>query len=165
MSAEVGRTDGSWLLALPCSPARAAAWTADADEVIAPLPGLPRRPVAELPGAPEEDHGDRLHGKTRALVEAAARRPFARVDDEITGLDRARVARHHPAAPRRPGHRPRRRRLRRAGEPAARPGRADAADMPPPRSHHEKYGRGGDRSRARVSPRTRPRPSGAGRCR
>ncbi|MFF8563973.1 hypothetical protein ACF06N_03305 [Streptomyces albidoflavus] len=41
------------------------AWTADANEVSAPLLGLPCR-------------------------------PFAWVDDEITGLDQAWVARHHP---------------------------------------------------------------------
>lgn len=93
--AEVDRAHGPRLLALPCSPYWATAWMADANEVITPLLGLPRRPVADLPEAPLEDDGDRLHWKTRALVEAAAGRPFAWVDDEITGLDRAWVARHH----------------------------------------------------------------------
>lgn len=94
--AKVDRAHGPRLLALPCSPVWATAWMADANEVIAPLLGLPRWPVAELPEAPLEGHGDRLHWKTRALVERAAGRPFAWVDDEITGVDRAWVARHHP---------------------------------------------------------------------
>ncbi|XVQ07439.1 hypothetical protein ACQP1W_33225 [Spirillospora sp. CA-255316] len=46
---------------------------------------------------PEEDDGrDRTHWKTRGLVEWAAGRPFAWVDDEITDLDRAWVAGRHP---------------------------------------------------------------------
>ncbi len=124
--AEVDRAHGPRLLALRCQPVWATAWMADANEVIAPLLGLPSWPVAELPEAPGEDHGDLLHWKTRPLVEAATGRPFVWVDDEITGLDRAWVARHHsgrPAAPCRPGHRPHHRRLRRARELAARPGR------------------------------------------
>lgn len=51
--------------------------------------------MADLPEAPETDEADLLHWKTRALVEAAAGRPFVWVDDEITDLDRAWVARHH----------------------------------------------------------------------
>jgi hypothetical protein len=49
----------------------------DANEVIAPLLGLPHLPVADLPDVPEEDQAGLLHWKTRALVEAAAGRPFA----------------------------------------------------------------------------------------
>ncbi|WP_129291095.1 HAD domain-containing protein [Streptomyces sp. N1] len=94
--AEVDRARGPRLLALRCRPVWATAWMADANEVIAPLLGLPSWPVAELPEAPGEDHGDLLHWKTRPLVEAATGRPFVWVDDEITGLDRAWVARHHP---------------------------------------------------------------------
>ncbi|MFD4989965.1 hypothetical protein [Streptomyces sp. NPDC058374] len=93
--AKLDRAHGPRLLELPCAPGRATAWRQDADEVIAPLLGLPRWPVAELPEAPLDDAGDRLHRKTRALAESAAGRPFAWVDDEISGLDRAWVARHH----------------------------------------------------------------------
>lgn len=64
----------------------------DANEVIAPLLGLPALPVAALP---EEDVTGVLHWKTRALVQAAAGRPFIWVDDEITDPDRAWVSAHH----------------------------------------------------------------------
>jgi hypothetical protein len=86
---------GPRLLALPCDLMCATAWMADANRVIAPLLGLPELPVADLPVAPEEDKPGVLHWKTRALVEVAAGRPFAWVDDEITDLDRAWVATHH----------------------------------------------------------------------
>lgn len=86
---------GARLLALPCVLMWATAWMADANDVIAPLLGLPELAVCALPEAPEEDVADRLHWKTRALVEAAAGRPFVWVDDEISHLDRAWVARHH----------------------------------------------------------------------
>ncbi|WP_218134845.1 hypothetical protein [Amycolatopsis xylanica] len=36
-----------------------------------------------------------LHWKTRGLVEWAAGRPFAWVDDELTATDQAWVAEHH----------------------------------------------------------------------
>jgi hypothetical protein len=68
----------------------------DANKVIAPLLGLPQLPVAELPEAPDEDQPGVLHWKTPALVQAAAGRPFAWADDEITDLDRAWVSAHHP---------------------------------------------------------------------
>jgi hypothetical protein len=94
--ARIDRAHGPRLLGLICEPMWATAWMDDANEVIAPLLGLPRWPVVDLPEAPEEDRADLLHWKTRALVRQAAGRPFVWVDDEITGLDRAWVARHHP---------------------------------------------------------------------
>ncbi|MDT0566033.1 hypothetical protein RM704_00785 [Streptomyces sp. DSM 3412] len=94
--AKIDRAHGPRLLRLTCEPMWATAWMDDANEVIAPLLGLPRWPVVELPEAPEEDRGDLLHWKTRALVRAAAGRSFIWVDDEITDLDRVWVARHHP---------------------------------------------------------------------
>ena len=93
--AKLDRAHGPRLLALPCALVWATAWMEDANEVIAPLLGLPELPVADLPEAPETDEADLLHWKTRALVEAAAGRPFVWVDDEITDLDRAWVGRHH----------------------------------------------------------------------
>jgi hypothetical protein len=87
--------NGPRLLALPCELVWATAWMADANEVIAPLLGLPALPVADLPEAPEEDPVGLLHWKTRRLVELAAGRTFVWVDDEITALDRAFVAAHH----------------------------------------------------------------------
>lgn len=97
--AKITREHGSRLLALPCELIWATAWMHDANAVIAPLLGLPRLRVAALPDAPDEDAPDVLHWKTRALVEIAAGRAFAWVDDEIGDLDREWVAaEHHGAA-------------------------------------------------------------------
>ncbi|KUN84149.1 hypothetical protein [Streptomyces griseoruber] len=86
---------GPRLLALPCVLMWATAWMAKANEVIAPLLGLPALPVAGLPQAPMADEAGVLHWKTRALVRLAAGRPFVWVDDEITDLDHAWVSTHH----------------------------------------------------------------------
>jgi hypothetical protein len=86
---------GRRLLALPCELRWATAWMEDANDVIAPLLGLPKLPVVGLPAAPEEEDPAVLHWKTRALVEAAAGRPFIWLDDEITDVDREWVAAHH----------------------------------------------------------------------
>ncbi|MFF2521073.1 HAD domain-containing protein [Streptomyces liangshanensis] len=94
--AKIDRAHGPRLLALPCALMWATAWMADANVVIAPLLGLPQLPVVELPDAPEDDEVGGLHWKTRALVDLAAGRAFVWVDDEITDLDRAWVAGHHP---------------------------------------------------------------------
>jgi HAD domain in Swiss Army Knife RNA repair proteins len=94
--AKLDREHGLRLLALPCELVWATAWMDDANEVIAPLLGLPQLPVADLPDAPWEDETDVLHWKTRSLVEAAAGRPFAWLDDEIMEIDRDWVAVHHP---------------------------------------------------------------------
>ncbi|MDT0341210.1 HAD domain-containing protein [Streptomyces litchfieldiae] len=93
--AKLDPAHGPRLLALPCALMWATAWMHDANEVIAPLLGLPELPVCDLPEAPEEDPAGALHWKTRALVETAAGRPFIWVDDEITDLDRAWVSAHH----------------------------------------------------------------------
>jgi hypothetical protein len=94
--AKIDRRHGPRLLALQADLVWATAWMHDANEVIAPLLGLPQLPVADLPEAPEEDQPGVLHWKTSALVKAAAGRPFAWADDEITDLDRAWVSAHHP---------------------------------------------------------------------
>jgi hypothetical protein len=94
--AKLDRRHGPRLLALQADLVWATAWMHDANEVIAPLLGLPPLPVAELPEAPDEDQPGVLHWKTRALVHAAAGRPFAWADDEITDLDRAWVSANHP---------------------------------------------------------------------
>jgi hypothetical protein len=93
--AKLSRRHGPRLLALQCDLVWATAWMHDANEVIAPLLGLPQLPVADLPEAPVEGQPDGLHWKTQALVNAAAGRPFAWVDDEITDVDRAWVCAHH----------------------------------------------------------------------
>jgi hypothetical protein len=85
---------GAWLAALPCDLAWATTWGAEANEVIAPLLGLPDLPVVDWP---DDDGGTGpVHWKTRGLVAWAAGRPFVWVDDEITGADRDWVAAHHP---------------------------------------------------------------------
>jgi hypothetical protein len=103
-SVRVAPEYGPRLLAMSCDLVWATAWMAGANEVIAPLLGLPELPVVdlgELPGLndpvySEQDEAAELHWKTRTLVELAAGRPFVWVDDEITEVDRAWVAVHHP---------------------------------------------------------------------
>ncbi|OEJ28682.1 hypothetical protein AS594_33640 [Streptomyces agglomeratus] len=89
---------GPRLAALPCEVVWATTWMADANECIAPRIGLPQLAVVIWPEPGDLDHQDErngLHWKTRALVEWAAGRPFAWVDDEVTDTDRAWVADHH----------------------------------------------------------------------
>lgn len=93
--AQIDRMHGQRLQALACDLVWATAWMHDANEVIAPLLGLPQLPVADLPEAPLEDPIGTLHWKTAALVAAAAGRRFVWVDDEIADIDRAWVSRHH----------------------------------------------------------------------
>ncbi|MEV6716620.1 HAD domain-containing protein [Lentzea sp. NPDC051208] len=93
--ASIAPEHGPRLLALDCDLVWATAWMHDANAVIAPILGLPRLPVADLPDAPLEDEAGVPHWKTRALVEIAAGRPFAWVDDEISDLDRVWVAEQH----------------------------------------------------------------------
>lgn len=84
------------MIALPCELVWATAWMADANEYLAPRLGLPQLPVVDWPEPSLADLEDGLHWKTHALVDWAAGRAFAWVDDEITGTDRAWVATHHP---------------------------------------------------------------------
>ncbi|MBD0692026.1 HAD domain-containing protein [Streptomyces sp. CBMA123] len=112
----VARVDpglGRRLLALPCQLVWATTWLADADDCLSPRLGLPRLPYVDWPetddadgadgtdGTDDADGGHRtnaqLHWKTRTLVAWAAGRPFAWVDDEITGADRRWVEAHSPA--------------------------------------------------------------------
>ncbi|MCY0952162.1 hypothetical protein [Streptomyces sp. H27-S2] len=88
---------GARLTALPYELAWATTWMHQANTMIAPHIGLPGDlPVIEWPELFTPDP-DGLSWKTRALVDWAAGRPFAWVDDMITPLDRAWVAAHHPA--------------------------------------------------------------------
>ncbi|MBP0455763.1 hypothetical protein J5Y04_40520 [Kitasatospora sp. RG8] len=92
---------GPRLAALPCEVVWATTWMDDANDCIAPRIGLPRLAVVAWPepsATDDQDERDGLHWKTRALVDWAAGRPFAWVDDEIRDTDRAWVAAHHPGA-------------------------------------------------------------------
>ncbi|MBT2450120.1 hypothetical protein J7F03_24195 [Streptomyces sp. ISL-43] len=88
---------GARLLALPYELAWATTWMHEANTMIAPHIGLPADlPVIEWPELFARDP-DGLSWKTRHLIDWAAGRPFAWVDDMITPHDRAWVAAHHPA--------------------------------------------------------------------
>lgn len=96
--ARINPEHGPRLAALPCDLVWATTWMADANECIAPRIGLPQLAVVAWPEASDLDEQDEragLHWKTRALVDWAAGRSFAWVDDEITDTDRAWVSAHH----------------------------------------------------------------------
>lgn len=97
--ARLDRSLGPRLLALPCRLIWATAWEQDANIEIAPRIGLGELPVVCWPDPTDEDAPEDswfgLHWKTRTLVDWAAGRDFAWVDDEITQPDRQWVAEHH----------------------------------------------------------------------
>lgn len=98
--ARIDPEHGRQLMALPCDLVWATTWMHEANDCVSPRIGLPRLPVVVWPepsdSADEEaDEREGLHWKTRALVEWAAGRAFAWVDDEISEADRAWVAAHH----------------------------------------------------------------------
>ncbi|MEH0845539.1 HAD domain-containing protein [Micromonospora sp. CPCC 205711] len=83
---------GRLLAALPCDLVWATTWMSDANDVLAPLLGLPALPVVDWP---DSDEDGALHWKTRGLVGWAQGRPFVWVDDEISPTDRVWVSAHH----------------------------------------------------------------------
>lgn len=87
---------GARLLALPYDLVWATTWKQEANEWIGPPLHLPELPYVDWPRQHHTDP-DGIHWKTRYLVEWAAGRPFAWVDDEITAADRAWVSCHHGA--------------------------------------------------------------------
>jgi hypothetical protein len=91
--ARIDPRHGPRLAALPCELVWATTWMADANECVAPRLGLPSLAFVDWPETAEEDG---LHWKTRSLVDWAAGRSFAWVDDEIGATDRAWVSSHHP---------------------------------------------------------------------
>ncbi|GAB2612967.1 hypothetical protein GCM10027168_52080 [Streptomyces capparidis] len=88
---------GPALLGLPFTLVWCTTWMHEANEWIAPRVGLPELPVIVWPRVHHRDP-DGIHWKTRHLVEWAAGRPFAWVDDELGDRDRAWVAAHHGEA-------------------------------------------------------------------
>ncbi|MBB4931258.1 hypothetical protein F4561_002078 [Lipingzhangella halophila] len=87
------RSHGAALLALPFELVWATTWEYDANISIAPRIGLPELPFVEWPETTPEYGG--VYFKTACLVDYAAGRPFAWVDDEIADADREFVAEHH----------------------------------------------------------------------
>lgn len=83
---------GLRLLALPYDLVWATTWGEEANEWIGPVVGLPVLPVVSWPASTPAGG---VHWKTRRLVEYAAGRAFAWVDDEIGTADRAWVAERH----------------------------------------------------------------------
>ncbi|WP_329899838.1 MULTISPECIES: hypothetical protein [unclassified Streptomyces] len=79
----------------------ATTWGAEANTYIGPVLGLPELPVVEWPGAARTQPLDTtswpagLFWKTPHLVEHAAGRPFAWVDDELSVIDRTFVTGRH----------------------------------------------------------------------
>ncbi|MEV6219885.1 hypothetical protein [Nocardia sp. NPDC051833] len=72
-------------------------WEHEANSMIGPLIGLPELPVVEFTGS-KRFGPEGTFFKTAPLIEYAAGRPFAWVDDDISMRDRGYVERHHPGA-------------------------------------------------------------------
>ena len=87
-------TVGSRLLALGCELVWATGWEDRANEVIAPLAGLPTLPVLnwDLTGLGPLS----LHWKTTPIVDFASGRTFVWLDDEVRTRDQDWVAVAHP---------------------------------------------------------------------
>ncbi|MFF6834490.1 hypothetical protein ACFY84_21860 [Streptomyces sp. NPDC012438] len=75
----------------------ATTWRGEASEWTGPPPGPPEPPFADWP----QMHGKAPRGtfrKTRYILEYAAGRPFAWIDDDTTSYDHEYGERNHPAA-------------------------------------------------------------------
>ncbi|MGW5634626.1 hypothetical protein [Streptomyces sp. NPDC003832] len=87
---------GPALLALGYDLCWATTWMEAANRWIAPVVGLPLLPWVDFGDRLFAERPDGVHWKTATLVEYAAGRPFAWVDDEQSAADDAYVAAHHP---------------------------------------------------------------------
>lgn len=86
---------GPALLALPFDLAWCTTWAAEANEWIGPHIGLPKLPVVPWPDDARKEQTDGIFWKTKYVVEWAAGRPFAWIDDDFADRDREYVATHH----------------------------------------------------------------------
>jgi len=91
---------GAQLAALPYTLVWATTWAHEANEWIGPHLGLPELPVITWPeerpaSSPYWKSEPAVFWKTATIVEYAAGRPFAWIDDDITDLDREYVTAHH----------------------------------------------------------------------
>lgn len=84
---------GPALLGLPYDLVWATTWEHEANSLVGPVLGLPDLPVV---GWPDTAPPSGLYFKTPTLVDYAAGRPFAWVDDEHGHRDRGYVADFHP---------------------------------------------------------------------
>lgn len=87
-------THGPALQALPFDLVWCSTWAAEANEWIGPHLGLPELPVIHWPDGARDESSDGTFWKTRHVVDWAAGRPFAWIDDDFTDRDRAYVAAH-----------------------------------------------------------------------
>jgi hypothetical protein len=91
-------THGPALQKLPFDLVWCTTWAAEANEWIAPHIGLPDLPFIDwdLDRRPVSDRmPDGTYWKTHQVVEYAAGRPFAWIDDELRDRDREYAAEHH----------------------------------------------------------------------
>ncbi|MFI6879853.1 hypothetical protein ACIBL6_41070 [Streptomyces sp. NPDC050400] len=86
---------GPALQALPFDLVWCTTWQAEANEWIGPHLGLPHLPVITWPDGARHEPRDGVFWKTGHVVDWAAGRPFAWIDDDVTDRDRAYVAAHH----------------------------------------------------------------------
>jgi hypothetical protein len=87
---------GPALMALPFELIWATTWEDEANTHLAPLLGLPELPFVAW-SSPRSKSPEGVFWKTPEVVSWADGRPFAWLDDEITGADREWVDAHHPA--------------------------------------------------------------------
>lgn len=91
-------THGPALQKLPYDLVWCTTWAAEANEWIAPHIGLPELPFIDWDEErrPVSDRmPDGTYWKTHQVIEYAAGRPFAWIDDEMTDRDREYAAEHH----------------------------------------------------------------------
>jgi hypothetical protein len=85
---------GPQLQQLPYELVWCTTWMDEANEWIGPHLGLPKLPFITFTN--QFDYpADGTHWKTRTVIDWAAGRPFAWIDDEINQADEAYVAEHH----------------------------------------------------------------------
>lgn len=95
---------GKALLTLGFDLCWASAWMGDANQWIGPVLGLPPLPFVDFGDNLMRERPDGVHWRSEPVVAYADGRPFARVDDEQTDADHARVSTIHPAPALLPKH-------------------------------------------------------------
>lgn len=88
---------GAQLKALPYDLVWATTWRHEANEFIGPHIGLPELPYIDFAHTSLHTRSDGTYFKTHEIVEYAAGRPFAWLDDEISDWDTRYVEEKHSA--------------------------------------------------------------------